>query len=275
MKFILVKLIGFYLNLLSLFSSKYAAKKAIHLFSSPRKGKITEAQSDFLNTSFREEIQYNEYDVMTYRWLGKKQTILLAHGWESSSVRWEVFIKALHKLDYNIIALDAPAHGKSGSKFFNAILYAEFINVVIKKFKPTILIGHSVGGMATVFSNQKYQFANIEKMVLLGTPSELTGVFKRYVDMMSYNARIEKQINELVFEDFGKYPKDFSTAKFLKDNTSKGLIIHDKEDPIIPFEEAELINNSYKNSTLFTTQNLGHSLNNNAVTTHVVDFINT
>ena len=274
MKFILVKLLGLYLNLLSIFSSKYAAKKAIQLFSSPRKGKITEAQSDFLNTAFREELSYNDNAIMTYRWLGKNKTVLLAHGWESSSARWEVFIKALHKLDYNIIVLDAPAHGKSGSKFFNAILYAEFINVIIKKFNPTILIGHSVGGMATVFSNQKYQFANIKKIVLLGTPSELTDVFKRYVDMMSYNTRIEKQINELVFENFGKYPKDFSTAEFLKDNTSKGLIIHDEKDPIIPFEEAQLINNSYKNSTLLATQNLGHSLNSNTVTTHVVDFIN-
>lgn len=274
MKHFIVKIIGFYFNTLSIFSSKHAAKKALNLFSTPRKGKITEAQSDFLNTAFKEELLHNDNVIMTYRWLGKKQTILFAHGWESNSARWKTIINKFQKLNYNIIALDAPAHGNSGSKFFNALLYAEFINVVEKKFKPTFLIGHSVGGMATVFSYHKYQFKSIEKMILLGTPSELTDVFKRYVDMMSYNKSIEKQIDNLAFERFGKYPKDYSTAKFLEKIISDGLIIHDEKDPIIPYSDALLINKSFKNSTLITTQSLGHSLNNNNVTTHIIDFIN-
>lgn len=274
MKRFLIKIVGFYINLLSVFSSKFAAKKALNLFSTPRKGGITEDQSDFLNTAFKEELLFNNNTIMTYRWLGKNKTILLTHGWESNSARWKTLIKSLQKLNYNIIALDAPAHGKSGSKFFNAPLYAEFINEAVKKFNPNILVGHSVGGMATVFSYHKYQFTNIKKMILLGTPSELTDVFKRYVNMMSYNKSILRQINNLAFERFGKHPKDFSTAKFLEKATFKGLIIHDEQDPIIPYNDALLINSSFKNSKLITTQNLGHSLNNNNVANHVADFIN-
>jgi pimeloyl-ACP methyl ester carboxylesterase len=146
--------------------------------------------------------------------------------------------------------------------------------VVINKFKPTILIGHSVGGMATVFSHYKYEFNNIEKIILLGTPSELKTVFKRYVDMMSYNKRIEKQINELVFEKFGNYPNNYSTAKFLSKITSEGLIIHDEKDPIIPYNDALLINKSFKNSTLITTHHQGHSLNTVEIVEHVTNFIN-
>jgi esterase/lipase len=273
MKHFIVKLIGFYFNLLSVFSSKYAAKKALNLFSTPRKGGITEDQSDFLDTAFKEELSYNNNTIMTYRWFGKKQTILLAHGWESNSARWKKTIKTLQKLDYNIIALDAPAHGYSGSPFFNALLYAEFINVVVKKFNPSFFIGHSVGGMATVFSYHQYKFNTIEKMVLLGTPSELKDVFKRYVEMMSYNKSIERQIKHLIFERFGKSPKDYSTAKFLENAPFKGLIIHDEKDLVIPYNEAVLINNSFKNSTLITTQYLGHSLNSDAVRTHIIDFI--
>lgn len=274
MKKILVKIVGFYINLTSVFSSKLAGKKALNLFSTPRKGNITEDQEDFLNTAFKEELVYSYYEFMTYKWLGKNKTVLLAHGWESNSARWQKFIKALQKQNYNIIALDAPAHGNSGSNYFNAPLYAEFINVAIKKFNPSILVGHSVGGMATVFSYHKYQFTTIEKMILLGTPSELTDVFKRYVDMMSYNKSILRQINNLAFERFGKYPKDFSTSKFLENATFEGLIIHDEQDPIIPYNDALLIINSFKNSKLITTQNLGHSLNNKEIATHVANFIN-
>jgi esterase/lipase len=274
MTYFIVKFIGFYYNILSFFSSKYAAKKALNLFSKPRKGKITEAQSDFLNTAFKEKLSYNENALMTYRWAGEKQTVLLAHGWESNSARWKTLIKALQKLDYNIIALDAPAHGNSGSRFFNALLYAEFINIVVEKFNPSIIIGHSVGGMAAVFSYHEYKFTTIKKMILLGAPSELKDVFKRYTKMMSYNNSIERQIKQLIIERFGKSPKDYSTAKFLKTAPFEGFIIHDEKDPIIPYSDALLINNSFKNSTLITTQNLGHSLNNNEVISHIIDFIN-
>jgi len=274
MKRLLVKFVGFYINILSLFSSKYAAKKALNLFSTPRKGKITETQSDFLNSAFKEKLSYNENAIMTYRWAGKKQTVLLAHGWESNSARWKTLVKALQKLDYTIIALDAPAHGNSGSRFFNALLYAEFINVVIKKFNPSIFIAHSVGGMATAFSYHEYKFTDIKKMILIGSPSELKDVFKRYVEMMSYNQNIERQINQLIIERFGKSPKEYSTARFLKTAPFEGLIIHDEKDPIIPYNDALLINNSFKNSTLITTQNLGHSLKSDEVITHIINFIN-
>lgn len=274
MKRLLIKIVGFYINILSVFSSKYAAKKALNLFSTPRKGKITALQSSFLNTTLKEELSYNDYTIMTYRWLGKNKTILLVHGWESNSARWQKLLIPLQKLNYNIIALDAPAHGDSGGEFFNALLYAEFINVVVKKFNPSIFIAHSVGGMATVFSYYEYRFATIKKMILLGAPSELKDVFKRYTEMMSYNIIIEKQITQLIIERFGKPPKDYSTARFLKTAPFEGLIIHDEKDPIIPYSDAVLINNSFKNSTLITTQNLRHSLKNDEVITYIVDFIN-
>jgi len=273
MKTFLIKIVGFYINLLSVFSSKYAAEQALLLFSTPRKGRVTENQSDFLDTAFKEELSYNENTIMTYRWLGNKQTVLLAHGWESNSARWKPLIKKLQNLNYNIIALDAPAHGDSNGKQFNALLYSKCINVVVKKFNPTVLVGHSVGGMATVFSYHAFQFTNIEKMILLGAPSELKDVFKRYVDMMRYNKSIENQINKIVFERFGRNIRDFSTAKFLSEVSFKGLIIHDEHDPIIPYSEAISINKSFKNSTLITTQHLGHSLKSDAVNTHIIDFI--
>jgi len=39
-------------------------------------------------------------------------------------------------------------------------------------------------------------------------------------------------------------------------------------------QDTEIIKNSFKNSKLITTQNLGHSLNNNDVANHITDFIN-
>lgn len=270
---IFVKLVGNYLNFLSYISKNYAAEKALMLFSKPRKGEITKDQSSFLETAIKERLKYESNDIMTYRWIGGKQTVLLVHGWESNSGRWMPLINHLKEKDYNIIALDAPAHGNSGSDVFNALLYSEFINVVAQKFQPSIIIGHSVGGMATVFFQHKYQLKSIERMVLLGTPSDFIDVLKRYTDMLGYNERIINQLNSIIIERFGVSPESFSSAKYLETINSKGLIIHDEYDNIIPYSDALKIKNKFKNSKLITTKGLGHSLNHKTVTSYISEFI--
>lgn len=274
MKNLIAKLIGNYYNLISYLSKNQAADKALFLFTKPRNGrKLTELQREFLGTAYQEECKFGKHTVMTYRWLGKKSTILLVHGWESNSYRWKNMVSELKKKGHNIIALDAPGHGNSGSQFFNAILYSEFINVVANRFQPEIIIGHSVGGMATALFQSKYQLSSVKKLVLLGAPSEFTDVLKRYTDMLGYNQRITNQLNLTIIERFGDKPENFSTAKFLEEIDSQGLIIHDEEDSIIPYSDALLINKSFKNSKLITTHGLGHSLNDETVANHIYNFI--
>lgn len=245
----------------------------MYLFTKPRAGKISEKQSDFLHTAYQEELKYENYPIMTYRWLGTKQTILLTHGWESNAARWKKLILELKKKDYNVIALDAPAHGRSGSSVFNAILYAEFINVVAKRFSPEIIIGHSVGGMASAYFQHKYQFTALKKIILLGSPSEFQDVFKRYTDMLGYNQRLVSQLQHTIVERYGSPADTFSTAKFLATIESEGLIIHDEDDHIIPYNDALLLKESFKNSQLITTKGLGHSLMDTSVTEHIYAFI--
>lgn len=273
MKKVLVKSVGNYINLLSYISKQYAASKALNLFMKPRKGKVLESQTDFLNSALKEEFNYKGNAIMTYRWTGSKPTILLAHGWESNSSRWEPLIQLLKHKDYAIVALDAPAHGRSGGSSFNALLYAEYINIVAQRFKPETIIAHSVGGMAaTVFQN-KYQLKSLEKLILLGAPSEFKDIISRYIDLLGYNLRTSNQLNKTIIKRFGVEPERFSTAQFLKNVKTKGLIIHDKQDPVIPYEDALLIKDEFKNSTLITTEGLGHSLKDQAVLEHIYKFI--
>ncbi len=268
------KTIGALLNASSLVSSKYAAAKALSLFATPRKGDINQKQASFLNSAKKEQLDYNGFSIRTYQWNGNNKTVLLSHGWESNTARWKNLIELLQAQNYNVIALDAPAHGESESKKFNAVLYSEFINVVCKRFNPEIIIGHSVGGMASVFFQHKYQMESLKKLVLLGAPSEFKAILKNYTDMLSYNSKVIKSLDTLIEKSFGAPPSSFSTAKYCQSIDVEGLIIHDKKDRIIPYSDAELIHNSFKNSKLIFTTGYGHSLNNDQVYNHIIEFIN-
>ena len=269
----LPKIVGFSLNVLSFISLKWSTSIALQLFSKPRKGQITKVQSEFLDTAIKQTFKYKNDQIATYHWQGKNQTILLIHGWESNAGRWTDLILCLQEKNFNIIALDAPAHGNSGSNTFNVPLYGEFIKTVTDHFKPNIMVAHSLGGMSTAFSISKYQIENIQKLVLIGVPSEYVDVLSRYKNMMSYNTRIISNLNQLITERFGLTPKTLSTVNNLENVNSKGLVIHDEYDDVIPYNDALLIQNSFKNSQLITTKGLGHSLKDTTVSSKILEFI--
>ena len=269
----LIKIIGKSLNTISYISPKYASKKALYLFAEPRQRRVINDQKSFLDSAESLYLKHKHLNIATYLWKGNGKTVLLAHGWESNSGRWQNLISKLQKLEYNIVSLDAPAHGNTSGKQFNAILYSECINVVAKHYNPHIIIGHSVGGMASGFYQKNYENKELEKLVFLGAPSEFTGVFKNYVDMMGYNNKIENGINSLVLERFNKLPSYFSLADFSKAIDTKTLIVHDVFDKVIPFSDAQKIAKNHKNATFISTKGFGHGLRNETVYKHVIDFI--
>lgn len=273
MKNYLPKIIGAFVNFLVYLSPKRAAKLAIDLFSTPRKGRTTPIESEYLKTALQGNIQFEGISIKTYHWKGNKETILLAHGWESNSFRWKDLIELLKNQNYNIVALDAPAHGSSSGKFFNAILYSECINLVVKKFNVHTIIGHSVGGMATVFFQHKYQIRSIERLVLLGAPADFLGVFNRYESMMGYNKRVSEALKSHVLKHFGHLPEYFSPAEFSKDIIAKALIIHDKKDRIIPYKDGLKFKQNYVNSKFIATTGFGHGLKSGIVYQHILDFL--
>ena len=269
----LPKIIGVILNSIGIFNSQLASRLAIQVFSKPRKGKVTTNANLFLDTAKKSTLYYNDFNIQIYQWKGPKETILLVHGWESNSSRWRNEIKKLIKEGYDIIALDAPAHGGSGSNFFNAILYSEFINVVSQKFKPTVFIGHSVGAMSIIFFLHKKTYSDSNKIVLLGAPSTFTGIIERYKKMMGYSKKVGNGIDRYIKLTFGYPASYYSTANFIKNIDSHGLIFHDKRDPIIPYKDAIEIDLQFKDARLIPTKGLGHALKDNYISDEIIKFL--
>jgi len=269
----LPKLISLGINLLSYLFPAFAAKLAVLLFSTPRDAKLDEEGIQYLSSSKQKDINYNNFKIKTYQWKGNKDTVLLVHGWDSNSFRWKDLIELLRQNGYNIISIDAPAHGASGSKIFNAPLYSECLNEVTNKFKPKIIVGHSIGGTASVIALKNHDLPSIEKIVLLGAPSNLAISVGNYVNMMNYNKKVSQAINQYYLKHFNHLPDYYCVDNFYKNLQPKGLIIHDRRDNIISYKEALDIHRVYKNSELIKTIGLGHRLKSEKVYQHILDFL--
>ncbi len=270
---ILPKAYGNYFNLYVLFAPKRVAAKAFQLFCTIRKGRVLPEQEDFLEMAKFDIENVANHKLQSYRWKGQKETVLLIHGWESNSFRWRNLIKKLKEADYNIIAFDAPAHGHSTGKLLYVPLYEETVHHMVKKYNPKFLIGHSVGGMTLMYNEYKNSNPNVEKMVIIGAPSEFHEIMEVYQDLLRFNDKVMQALDDYIQHRFGFRIREFSASRFAEKNTKQGLLFHDRFDAIAPYHASVAVQKKWKGSKLITTERLGHSMHQEQVNDQIVSFL--
>lgn len=266
-------MVGSYLNALGWISPEYSAKKALDIFCTPRKGKILPHQQDYLNTADHRWLPYKNHPIRLYHWKGSKNKIFLCHGWESNAARWKKLIEFLKGEDFDIYALDGPAHGASGDQYFNGVKYAEYINVAISEIQPEVLIGHSVGAFSCILAQAHQQNESVKKMVLLGGLDKMTKITNTYFQIIGLGQRVSQKYTDMMPHWFGHPIEYYTASQFADQLLPEGLIIHDNDDRINFFEDAVAIHEVWKNSKLVATNGLGHGLQSPIVYRHILDFI--
>lgn len=98
-----------------------------------------------------------------------EKTLVFVHGLSSNADAWSKNIEAL-KTTYTCVALDLPGYGKSSKPDVNytPTYFAEVVFQFIEKLKlqNVVLIGHSMGGQASVKLASQHPEA-IKKLVLV------------------------------------------------------------------------------------------------------------
>ena len=272
--FIITKLVGLYINLISLFHPEKAKQIAYTIFSQPRKGKIKNGKlPKTLQSAEQETLTYDGENFQVYTWPGNAEIILLLHGWESNASRWKKLLQYLKPLGKTIIAIDAPAHGQSTGKEFNAPRYAEFIHVLLQKYQPKTLIGHSIGGAAIAFYLNKYPNDHIDKIVLLGAPSSFKKISDNFINLLSLNKKVQNRLEQYYHEKFNIHINDFAGHLFAQNFTQKAIIAHDADDAVIKVEEGRQYAAAWKNAIYIETQGLGHSMHDKALYQQIAEFV--
>lgn len=265
---------GIYFNLLALLSKKRAAVKAFQLFCTIRKGRVTVQQAAYLEAATYETLEIADHSIRTYQWPGEKETVLLVHGWESNSFRWRNLITRLTEANFNVIAFDAPAHGHSSGDYLYVPLYSAVLQHLIERYRPQMLVGHSVGGMTTLYNEYRYNNAFIDRMVTIGSPSEFYEIMAHYQSLLKFNDAVLSALDVYIFDRFGFHIRDFSTSEYVKSNTKKGLLFHDKQDKIAPYHASEKVHAHWNGSQFISTEGLGHSMHQEEVNDQIIDFLN-
>ncbi len=259
------KFVGKLINLIVYVSPKLGAKMALNLFRYPLSGKVTNDQAAFLNTAEQETLYLNKKKIQTYRWKGTGKKILLMHGWQSNSSRWSALIPVLQSNNYDIISMDAPAHGNSGGRYFDAYEYAIFLDVVMKYFEPEMVVAHSIGGLTALYYQSHYKNSKIKKIISLGAPNKLTDLTAVFTKLLGFSERTLKAYDREFTNFFEKDQTYYNTEDFVKNIAIPGCVIHDKNDILNLYRDGVAIANNWKDAAFYTTKRLGHSLQSQKV----------
>ncbi len=266
------KLAGKTINALAHIHPEKAGALAFQMFCTPREGRLLNAKEQrFLDQAEQIELRLGEIPIKTYVWKGGESKVLLAHGYESNSARWRALVPFLVRNGYTVIAIDAPAHGQSGSDTVNGVMYAQSLELAIHHFSPQYAIGHSFGGMSLAYYFSTFEYQSISKLILMATPSRLRIVIDLFYETLDLTSKSRMSMEDYFTNKFGFTIDFFTVGDFIKDCKIPGLIIHDAIDTVAPIQEAHHIKKSWEVSDLLITNGLGHFLQSGQVYKSILD----
>lgn len=266
-------------GLIKVFSSLFPSlfvKLAFGKLTNPQIRKLRDREIKILDTAVKEDINFHGFNIKTYHWPGSKESVLLIHGWEGQAGNFSDLILKLQQAKYNIYTFDAPSHGFSSKGKTSLFEFTQLVAELIKKYKVRKLISHSFGGVATSYALFQNQDIEIDKYALLTTPDS----FKERIDQVTTQYGIsEKVIKKLIIKLEDEYQievKKFAVSKFVKSiNVKSALIIHDKNDKVMPIKQSLNVHKNWKQSTFKTVEGTGHFriLRDENVLNDVLNFI--
>lgn len=254
-------------KLLAAISKKKAAEQAFDLFCTPQrrnKKALPKIFGQAENLSFRLDGML----IKGWRWKAETQDLpasgkraMIIHGFESSVINFDRYVKPLVKKGYEVLAFDAPAHGESSGKTVNAVEYGAMIREVISLYGPVdAFICHSFGGIAiSLLLEQMHHDANTKLVLIAPATETVTAVDGAFRMLGIRSKRIRQKFDHIIYEKSGRETAWFSIRRAMQNIQASVLWIHDEDDDITPLEDALRVKaDNHHNIRFIITKGLGH-----------------
>ncbi len=263
-------------KLLTLISKKKTAEQAFVLFSTPF---LKSKRKSHPKNAETIQLTLNNLSVKGYSWNRPQlKKALILHGFGSAAHKFEDYAKLLAEKGYEVLAFDAPAHGESDGTTTNAIEYSEMISKVITQYGPIhSFIAHSFGGIALSLALEKIPHDGDTKIVFIAPATETTSAVDSAFTLLKLkNADVRKEFDKIIFDLSGKKANWFSMRRAMHNIKATILWIHDEEDDITPWADAQKVKeDGHTNLKFVITKGLGHRkiYHDQAIKKTVTDFL--
>jgi len=258
----MIPLIRFYFKTLSLAAPTLAGKQAFSFFQRTNKNVIRKNERQFYNLSRHFRISHYKEDIDCYE-LGdpKNPLVLLVHGWDSNAGSMAAIAFQLVEQGYYVVAFNLPAHGFSKLKRVNLKICREYFLAVVEKMypdKPFSVIAHSFGSAVATFSLANSRF-EVNKLILLTNPNKFIEVLRGYQSFIKLSDKAFNVTLDMAEKLIGQPAADLNIEDMSnRINYDNLLLIHDRSDKVLSYQNSIAVKDKWKNSELVTLENIGH-----------------
>jgi pimeloyl-ACP methyl ester carboxylesterase len=248
-------------KVLAAVSSVKAANSAFTLFCTPYQ-KSKKLASAIFSSAEQIEFMLQSNTIRGFRWnKGAAKRVLILHGFSSCVFNFDKYIAAFVKKGYEVIAFDAPAHGRSSGKTVNAVLYKEMIVTINKTYgKIDSYLAHSFGGIALSLAMEELPHDAAVHIALVAPATETTTAVNHAFGMLGLkNNKVRAGFDAIILRMSGHSTDWFSIRRAAKNISASILWIHDEDDEVTPLADAlKVQNDNLPNIRFVITKGLGH-----------------
>ncbi|MBT2383960.1 alpha/beta fold hydrolase [Streptomyces sp. ISL-11] len=195
-----------------------------------------------------------------YLWGDDGPTALLVHGWGADSTSMYSLITPLRELGYRVAAFDAPAHGVSEGKQATMTQYTAAVRAALDSLGGArVIVAHSLGSIAAVGAVALRPEEPVDCVALVAPTCTLTAVLESW---SKGELRLARPIVDRIYRELhrrnGVPVSHWDVVGLGRDLDIPVLAIHDPDDPVVPFCEAENVVAGLRDARLLTAPGRGH-----------------
>lgn len=260
-------------------STALATSVAFRLFLRTFRRPLRAEDAALLAGSTRHELSAGPDRFIAHEWTGGDRLVVIVHGWGSRAARFAPLCAALAARGWHVVAFDAPGHGASPGRSSSLPQFMAALDAVTARFgAPRALVGHSLGALAIACRHRDGApewASRLAAVALVSMPSGAPFLVASFLHFLGIGTATRQRLLDRFRRRFGAGPDHFTALPGTARIAAPVLLVHDREDDIVPFAHSQQLAAQLPGHRLLATTGLGHSLltRDAAVIATVADFL--
>jgi pimeloyl-ACP methyl ester carboxylesterase len=261
-----------FLGLYGRIAPKQAARFLVDLILRPR-GQNPAQPWEFATGTAGKEIELRT-GLRARSWGESGPLVLALHGWRGRTTQFRPLAAQLLARGMRTVAVELPGHGISVGESASPRIIAELLVEIVKITGPAhAAIGHSFGG-AALGAALLYGFRP-ERLVIVSSPTRVSRIPLMVAKAAGLPPAAMREFVKILDRESGRPSAELDLVAVAPHAAVPGLLIHDREDAVIPYTEAQALHAAWPEAEFMTTTGKGHRdiLSAPEVLKRIVDFV--
>jgi pimeloyl-ACP methyl ester carboxylesterase len=245
------------LRIAALVSTELAGRWVNRLWFRTQRFPEPAREREWLAGAQRATLTHRGRPLAVYHW-GAGPTVLLVHGWHGRGAQLGAFAAPLAAAGFRVVAFDAPAHGRTPGDATDLPEVSEALHTVAQAYAPMHgVIAHSFGTAATLVAIAGGLAPR--RVAALSAPASIDFLMDSFAARLAIPAPVMTVHRRLMEERFGAdLWQRFSPTGIARGLAIPALLVHDREDHDVPWQEGETLARAWPGASWMPTQGLGH-----------------